>query len=244
MLFALAFATAAPAADVEQDLTWAVTLDGQAIGERSATIKWSTTAEGDLRRMVEAWTELDATVLGVDYKLRERLTAMMTVTAASVHATTDLNGQVTEVQARRNPASWTVTIGVDGRESTREWPTTAIDLSTADFLDPDTRVPIGGYTSARVLAIETGDIVDGPVKRLGAGQIPIGTFTVPVEGYQWTTEAGEGRFWYTADGYLVRYEHTILGKHLMGTLTLPPPAGTDDAPVIDNGSSEVQEIKL
>jgi hypothetical protein len=241
-MLVLAAALTANAADVEQDLAWSITLDGKPVGKRTATVKWFTDDDGDVRRMIETWTEIDATLIGVQYTVKERLTAMCGKTAGSFQTVIDVSGDNSQIQARRAATAWSVTVNHGGKEYSRDWATTAIDMSTADLLDPDSRVSLGSFTNARILAAETGDILEGPVTRLGAGQIEVSGSQVPVEGYAWTVEGVESRFWYTSDGYLVRWETGAIGHKLSGTLTDPPPTGTDDAPV--QSQSTVTEIPL
>jgi len=240
----VALVTVAHAADVEQDLTWTVTLDGKPVGERTATIKWFTDDSGDVRRMIESYTEADASLIGVQYTVKERLTAMCTKTAGSFQTVIDVSGDAKQIQARRGPLSWSITVNDNGKEYTHEWANQTLDLSTADLLDPDSRVPLGSFPNARVLVAESGDILEGPVKSLGPGLIDVGGQSIPVTGWSWTVDGQESRFWYTTDGYLVRYESpSVIGHQLMGTLASPPPMGTDEAPVQSTGGG-ASEIPL
>jgi hypothetical protein len=239
----LSFATASAAE--ERELTWAVTLDGKPVGQRSMTVKFLETKDGEKRRVIEAWTEIDATVLGLDYKLRERLTAHCGREPAAFHAVTDLSGNASEVQARRPSTAWIVTVNLAGREFTKEYAAASIDLSTADLLDPDSRVPISAFDTAKVLTAETGDILEGKVARLGPDEVDVAGTKVGVDGYSWTPTSGPGatKLWYTVDGWLVRYEISALGKTLVGTLTTPPPVSEDVAPIEESGSG-IEEINL
>ena len=239
----IAFAAAAFAADLEQKLTWDVQLDGKPIGYRTLTAKWYFQEDGTERRVLQVWTELDASILGLEYQFRERLTANIGNDVAAFHAVSDLSGDITEVQARKSGGEWILSSGYDGSSATKEWPASAIDLSTADLIDPGSRFPLSHYDVVRVLSAETGDIWQGPVNPLGTSTISVAGDPVPVTGYEWSPEDGEARFWYSADGYLVRYEITVLGKELVGTLTEPPPLGTDEAPVNPAGNT-LQEISL
>ena len=239
-LLAVAFA---PLALADDQLYWNVTLDGQPVGYRSATIKWTPEDDGSMRRTVEAWTEIDATVLGFEYQFRERLSATVHRDVAAFHAVSDFSGSITEVQARRTAGVWIVTTAYDGRETTREWSATGIDLSTVDLLDPGSLFPLHHFETAKVLSAESGDIFEGPVHGTGSGNVNIGGIDVPVAGVEWSGDEGDGRFWYSTEGYLVRYEIAVLGRRLIGTLRQPPPIGPDSAPIAPNGGS-VREITL
>lgn len=237
-------AAPATAAD-EQHFTWDVTLDGKPIGQRTMTVKYQTSASGDDRRVLEVWTELDATVLGLDYRFRERMTAHVGSEVAAFHASQELSGDLTEVQARRGALQWTVTVNRNGKESTREYPASSIDLSTADLLDPDSRVPLSRFPQPKVLSAEGGELWTGDVTRLGASELVVAGEKVAVEGYRFTPASGPGSVtsYYTADGYLVRYQLQVLGKELTGTLNAPPPVSADEAPV-ELGGSGITEIEL
>lgn len=245
MLILLA-ALATASAETEQHFTWNVALDGKPIGQRTMTVKYLTTASGDERRVLEVWTELDATVLGLDYRFRERLTAHVGSEVAAFHASQDLAGDITEVQARRGALQWTVTVNRNGAETTREYPTGSIDLSTADLLDPDSRVPLSRYPEAKVLSAEGGDLWAGTVTRLGPSELVVAGEKVAVEGYTFTPSSGPGSLtsYYTADGYLVQYQLQVLGKELVGTLDAPPPVSADEAPIEQRGGAGITEIAL
>jgi hypothetical protein len=231
MLTLLFLLSSADAAGIEQQLAWDVTLDGKPIGQRTLTVKYINLEGGQLKRIIECWTEIDATIIGFEYLFRERLTAHVGGEAASFHAVVEDAGSAREVQARRNDMTWTVTVAEHGREYTREIPSTSIDLSTADLLDPDSRVFLTRYTTAKVLSAETGDIWEGPVERIGPGEVVIDGEGVPVDGVRWTPSEGIATFFYTSDGFLVQYQVKVMGRTLIGTLSDPPPSGVDDAPV-------------
>ncbi len=243
MLTLFALAPLAAAAE-NQVLVWDITLDGREVGHRTETVKYLTNTDGSVRRILEVWTEVDGSILGFKYSFRERLTADISGDVASFHAVADLSGSVTEVQARRGATSWTITTNFDGRETTREWPANSIDLSTADLIDPATSTPIGQFDQVRVLSAETGDIYEGPVKRLGESTVVVDAKTLVVEGYSWTSEDGvEGKLWYTPDGFLAKYEMEVMGRRLIGTLADPPPAGTDGNPV-SGSATGITEVNL
>jgi len=225
-------------------LVWDVSLDGRSVGHRTETVKYLTNSDGSTRRMLEVWTEVDGSFLGFKYSYRERLTADVSGDVASFHAVTDLSGDVVEVQARRGATAWKVTTNYNGRENTRDWPATSIDISTADLIDPGTASPIGQFDQVRVLSAETGDIYEGPVRRLGESSVSVDGRNLVVEGYAWTSGDGvEGKLWYTADGFLAKYEMEVMGRRLVGVLADPPPAGTDGSPVGGAGSG-ITEVNL
>jgi hypothetical protein len=241
MLVAL-FATLAFGAS-QQDLTWNMTLDGKPVGQRTLTIKFNEDANGDKWRMLESWTEVDASAAGLPYKFRERLAARADRDPAAFGAVTETAGQRGQVQARRGPSSWTITTAGGGREYTRDVPAANIDLSTADFLDPRSKVPLSRFDHARILSAETGDIWEGDIVRLGPSTVTVAGQVIAVDGLQFTSSDGKGSLYYTADGYLVRYDMTVMGKTLVGTLIAAPPADPDDAPITTSNGG-VEEVPL
>lgn len=243
MLVSLALANAL-AADVEQHLTWTVALDGTPIGKRELTLKYAYEDDGTARRFFEVWSELDANVLGLQYAVRQRIAGQALRGPAAFSAVTKIQDDTVEVQGRVDGAQWFLMVATNGREWTKDLPRTSVDLSTVDLMDPVSRVGLDGLTVARVLAAETGDILEGDVKPAGTQVIHVGTVDIPVTGYTWTPDEGAMRFWYSPDGYLVRYETEVMGRWIVGTLTAPPPKGTDEAPVHDSASSGISEVPL
>lgn len=229
---------------LEQKLSWAITLDGQPIGKRDLTLKFAYEEDGLSRRFMEVWTELDATVFGLDYSVRQRITGQATRGPAAFAAVTKFQEDTTEVQGRLEGTEWMLSVATNGREWHKDLPRNSIDLSTIDFMDPESRVGFETKSVARVLASETGDILEGEVKAIGKGEIEVAGKPVPVAGFAWTPDEGEMRLWFSGEGYLVRYETNVMGRWIVGTLTTPPPRGIDDAPVTEGGASTITEVPL
>lgn len=233
--------SAALAADPPQKLVWNFTADNKPVGQRILDVKYVDEPDGTQRRILECWTELDGAAVGIPLKYRERLTASADRSAAAFTAVTDAAGLRSEVQARLGPSAWTLTIASGGRESTRQVPAGLIDLSTADLLDPATKRPLVRFDTVRLLSAESGDVWEGRVSRLGASTVTVNGTVVPVDGLAWTSPQGVANFYYTADGWLVRAESTVLGIRVVGTLTEPPPRSVDDEPVVPLGDTIVEE---
>ncbi|MFT4628167.1 MAG: hypothetical protein ACI8PZ_006862 [Myxococcota bacterium] len=230
MVALLALTGALFAAEPHQ-LTWDVTVKGQPLGKREATIKY---AEGDLgmRRIIESWTELDGQVGPIRVRYRQRLTAhAVSREPASFQSVIDENGALREVQGRWTASGWMVTVTGDGRSRTVEMPLDRIDLSTADLVDPATSFVLAHYETARILSAETGEVAAGPITELGISELTIAGEPVQVTGYGWDNPQGRSTFYYSPDGFLVRYETQILGIPMVAVLNAPPPGGVDDFPV-------------
>jgi len=246
MLFALLALTGlAGAADLEHALTWDLFVQGQKVGTRELTVKYIRD-EGAVgfRRVIESWTEIDGTVGPMRVTYRQRMTAHASGREpASFHSVIDQNGSALEVQARWSPSAWWVSTSTSGRSRTIDMPLNRIDISTADLMDPDTRYPLAHFDELRLLSAETSEVLTGPLDALGASNITLGDRTLQVHGYAWTSPEGRSEFYYSADGFLVRYEIQLLGIALSAVLNKPPPGGVDDFPV-RIGSPSIEEIAL
>ena len=229
MLLLLASLAQAGTAD-PVSLTWDLSINNKAVGTRTLTMRTDESQLGELRTL-QAYTEVDASVFGISFAYKQRLTANADIGPASFISVIDQGGTISQVQGRKAALGWIMTVATAGRSRTYDIATGDVDLSTADLLDPQSRVPLSRFERARVLSAETGEVLEGPVEPLGPSEIRIDGQDVPVEGYTWTTDQGAGTFWYTSEGWLVRFESRILGQRLSGTLSDPPPAGQDDAPV-------------
>ncbi|MBN2800726.1 MAG: hypothetical protein JXX28_16415 [Deltaproteobacteria bacterium] len=237
----LLIALAAHAAPAEQTLTWSLQVEGQPLGTRTLTVKYLPSRNG-LRRVLESWTELDGRIGPLPIHYRERLTANIERDPASFLSVQETNGDTREVQARRAALGWMVSISEDDRARSYDIPSSQVDLSTVDLFDPESVVPLSRFAHARVLSAETGSIFEGDVTPLEPVSVTVRGTELAVQPYRFTHEEGVGVFYYTGDGYLVRYEMRVLGYDLVGVLTEPPPAGPDDIAV--QGEDPVVEQEL
>lgn len=224
-------AVTANAAELEHRLVWKLSVKGAPVGERTAVIRYLEGSAGT-NRIVESYTDLNGAVGPMKVRYRQRMTASIDAREpASFHAVNDQGGATLEVQGRWTPSGWVVTSTASGRSRTVDMPIGRIDLSTADLMDPYTRVPLSYYTEARILSAESGEVLVGPVAKLGVSEIAIQGQPVQVSGYAWTSPQGRSEFYYSADGFLVRYKTQLLGIELEAVLDAPPPGGVDDFPV-------------
>lgn len=236
--------TPAIAADaVSHQLVYDLAVGGQPIGRRTLTVKLLA-EDGSRRRVIESWTEIDGAVGPIRVRYRQRLTAhAVGDNPASFHAAIEENGVPKEVQARVTGGGWMVTVLGAGRNRTSELPASAVDLSTADLIDPESAWSLDRFQNIRLLVAETGEVQEGPVKTLGTSEVKVAGKPVPVIGYEWDSPEGKSRFYYSDDGYLVRYEMRLLGLVAAGTLATAPPGGIDDFPVA-LGRAAVEVIDL
>jgi len=128
-----------------------VAVRGSTIGTRTLTIKY-VQGEAGTNRILESFTDLNGAVGPIKVRFRQRLTAHIDAREpASFHSVVDQNGSLMETQARWTPSAWLVTTTADQRSRTVDMPLNRIDLSTADLMDPYSRLPLSHYEEVRVL---------------------------------------------------------------------------------------------
>lgn len=226
------------AAEVEQELAWDLQIDGQSVGTRTLKVKYDAAPTGTVRRILEFYAEITGDLL-----YQQRVTGHAGLQPASFHAVSNLNGEPLEVQARMLEEGWRVAINQQGQSKTYDLPDSRIDLSTVDLFDPSTTVPISRYESARVLSAETAEILEGEVTRMGPSDLVIQGQQITVEEYLWEPPGERLALYYTADGFLVKYEMPLGEHRLTAILKEPPPEGVDDAPVpLEDANIEVIEL--
>lgn len=243
MLTFLALAGLAQAAEQTHTLSWMLLAGGKQVGTRELTVRY---LEGDAgtNRVLESYTDINGALGPVQVRYRQRLTAHVDAREpAAFHSVVDDNGSMLEVQGRWTPSNWVVTTTTAGRSRTTEMPLTRIDLSTSDLMDPYTRVPLSHLEAAKILSAETGEVLSGSVENLGVSELTFGGQIVQVSGYAWTSPEGRSEFYYSPDGFLVKYSTQLLGAQIEAKLTTPPPGGVDDFPVGSRGPS-VEEITV
>lgn len=231
------------AAPVEPELTWSLSIRDQPVGTRTAKLKIQPGDHGT-HRILESYTSIDGHLGPVGITFKQRMTAhAQGGDPASFHSVVEQNGDGSEIQGRYTPSGWVVSTNIGGRLRSADYPPGRIDLSTADLMDPESRVTLGRTGAVRLLFSETGEVLEGRVEKLPASTLTIDGQAVDVQGYSWASPEGTSRFWFSSEGYLVRYELQLLGVPITGELTEPPPAGIDDFPV-RVGRTEVERIPL
>ncbi len=102
------------------------------------------------------------------------------------------NGEVREVQARQAlDNTWAITAASAAGAHSRDLPGDAIDLTSAELLDPERALhTLGSLGTLRLLSAETGAILEGPVTALGPATLPVGPDEVEVQRFRF--EPAEG----------------------------------------------------
>jgi hypothetical protein len=222
---------AAFAGTFEHKLVWDMSVGGTTVGSRELTVRYLE-ADGGTNRILESYTDINGALGPMKVRWRQRMTAHVDAKEpASFHSVVDQGGAILEVQGRWTPTQWLVTTTANGRSRTSEVPLGRVELSTADLMDPYSKLPLSHFKEARVLSAETGEVLIGPVEQLGVSEVRVKTQPIQVSGYAWTSPQGRSEFYYSADGFLVKYKTQLMGVDLEAVLRDPPPGGVDDFPV-------------
>lgn len=238
-LLLLTLALAAPASAAEaQKLHYALSVDGQAIGFRDLTVSYLPGEYGEVR-ILESWTELSLPIAGKTFRYQQRL-AGKGGSGGFASAIAE-NGVAREVQAVRGPEGWIVSVAEGQTAKVYNYGFDELDLTTLSLIDPGVNEQLQGKTQLRVLAAESGAVLTGPLKEVGASQIKVGGQQIPVTEYIWTLPEGEVKLDYGSTGHLVRYTMNVAGHKVIATLDAPPPERTwgaaIDGPLIGSGGS-------
>jgi hypothetical protein len=242
MLTSLLLALSTQAFASTDRLDWQIEVNGRAVGERSLRMDVEQTEHGELRTLRSS-TRIDAKVVGIPFSVRQTLTANADFGPASFISVVEQRGSTSELQGRLTGLGWRLAYTEQGRTRTFDVPAAEVDLSTVDLIDPRSRVPLSRYTDVRVLSAETGEVHTGRVEILGPSQLVISGTPVDVEGYALHIPEGVGRFYYTTEGWLVRFETKVFGQAVTGQLKAPPPRGLDDEP-IDLMGPQLRQVEL
>jgi hypothetical protein len=215
---------AAPARAADAVLRYTLSMDGKAVGSRELTLT-SLPAEpgGPSVRMTSSFTELQVTLAGVPWSFQQRASAVVRDGRSSFTSSVQENGRLREVQARQGQdGRWRVVVLEADRAGSGELRASEVTLTSMDLFDPDARLRLTTAGTARVLAAETGTVLEGPVEDLGEGVVRIAGQDVAVHRWAWTPAAGRMELSWSMDGLLVAYQTTVAGKKLDATLTQAP----------------------
>lgn len=242
LLVLLFFLSAVFGAEVEQELVWGVTVGGQPAGEHTLKIKYIPSADGSVKRILESYAEYVG-VTAPPVAMKRRVTGHAGLGPAILHSVLNDNGEAREIQAALDEGSWRITLTEEGKSMEYELASSRVDMSDLDLFDPASGVPIGRYHLAKILSVETGDVMEGEVVRMGNSELEIEGTKVLVDEYIWSAPSLKWSLFYTPDGFLVRYERSKQGVDIVGQLREPPPKGLDEAPVSRAGEV-IEEIDL
>jgi hypothetical protein len=225
----------------EMGVIWGLSVGGRPVGTREVVVRVKSYADEQVR-FVESFTDLrltDDDRKTPDVVFRQRLTAnSQDGRPASFTSVTETADATVELQARATGSKWELVWTEDGASKTLSISASAVDLSTADLFDPEADRKISKLSEARVLVDFVGRTATGPVIPLGPSDLVIGGETLTVEGYEWRSDLGSMRFWYAANGFLVKYQLPLVGQEVTATMLGAAPRPVDDfqvpaRPIVD-----------
>jgi hypothetical protein len=229
LLSALPAALLLLAADAHAEsrtLTYQLYANEKTTGTREAKLNYLTGETGEVVT-IQAWTDLGLSFGNVAYKYKQRLGGRFGGNRSFTSSMND-NGTVREVQGQVDVAgNWDVTVVENG--GAKHWilGPDAVDLTSAEFLDPDRALKTLEQVGVlRVLATESGAIMSGPLESVGMKDIQIGRQKIQVHQYKWSPSEGTMILSYDANGMLIAYDTTVIGHAVSARLTNPPPART------------------
>ena len=241
---ALLFAVRPAIAEDPRTVAFDLLMNGEVVGSREVTLRYLPPEEG-LRdkevRITQTWTEIDATIAGWDFAVRNRTTAHASEHSSSFTSSMSVNGELSEVQGRLiEDGRWSVSEVRGGKLYTQELRRTEVYLSTMDLLDPIRARAISDRTDVRLLSVETGTVLVGVLEDLGEGELRLDSQQIAV--HRWGVDTTEGRMelaW-NDEGLLVEASMVIRGQTLKTRLReLPTPRVYEafdfsvEAPTID-----------
>lgn len=205
-----------------QTLTYQLFLGDKVVGTRESKILYLPSDRGEVR-LLQAYTRLAVPVGPSQYKYVQRLGGRLGGTRSFTSSIED-NSLVREVQAyQADDGQWQVTVVEKGRARNWTLAPEAIDITSAELLDPERALKVfQTATALKVLATETGSILEGPVTDLGTQERVIGGKPANVHRYKWSPEGGEMILGYNDAGFLVEYQVTVAGKRLDARLQALP----------------------
>jgi len=218
LLLTLLLAPVALAASGEQQLIFDLVSNGAVIGRREVTVRYLPAVDaGSIpSRIIESWTELDAQENNWDLNLRHRSTAHVSHDNSSFTSSISIDGKVSEVQGQLLPdGRWQMY--KNGPKGERRWDLrrTEVNLSSLDLFDPK-RSALFTKERARVrmLSVETGEVLLGPIIDMGEEMIEVNNRQVQVHRYAWVPEGARFEMAWSEDGLLLDWSVERRGQRL------------------------------
>ena len=215
-----------PAAKVSsQRIVYDLRLGEKVVGKREVTVRHvpGPTRDAPETRILESWTDVQTEIAGRSVHVRQRATARANGTRLQFTAVNDENGRKTEVQGRRlSDGRWLITVIDSSGSRSFEYRKSQVDLCTLDLLDPELHRRLTDRPTARVLLVETGDVIEGPAKQLGEATVSVGGVELPVTRATFTPAEGRLTMDWNLEGLLVAYEIGFLGQRLQAKVKNPP----------------------
>jgi len=222
----LAITLSAPAfADEVEALTYQLTLNGAPVGERTVTVRYFRESGREVR-LLESYTDLTVTLGKSTIMFQQRMGGQGGEPAGTFTSSVLQSDGPQEVQAVRRDAGWWVTVLQPKRKAEQMYTHREVDVTSLTLVDPGAVGFLSGKTQLRVLAAETGTVLDGPLRAGGETTLTLGGERVDGEVWLWTPSAVPVELVYGEEGHLLRYTMQVAGATVEALLTAAPEART------------------
>lgn len=216
-------------ADVVQnptsELTFDLTVAGRPVGTQTVVIRYrpSRVEGGEETRVIEIYTELRATVAGLDKYYTSRQTARAAGRTMSFTSVVDENGNLREVQGRRRKdGQWTLVVNDGVSNTVTELRRSAANLCTLDLYDPLLHKILVDAPDRAMLVADTGVVVNGVSEELGEIPAMIGETEMTVERIRFEGSGLEMTFDWNLEGVPVAWEGRLLGLRVVARVKKAP----------------------
>lgn len=222
----LAITLSAPVfADEVEALTYQLMLNGEAVGERTVTVRYFR-ENGREVRLLESYTELSVQVGNAAFEFAQRMGGQGGEPAGTFTSSVLQSDGPREVQAVRRDEGWWVTVVEPRRKAEQMYTHRQIDVTSLTLIDPGAAGFLSGKTQLRVLTAETGTVLEGPLRAGGETTLTLGGERVDGEVWLWSPAEGAVELVYGEQGHLLRYTMGVAGLTVEALLTAAPEART------------------
>lgn len=212
---------AAPAwASEAQQLRYTLSINSQEVGQRELKVVYLPGQYQEVR-LIESWTELTVPLGPKSLRYTQRMTGMG---GSGGFVSVIQEGRTRmEVQAAAAPSGWTVTVAEGGEAKVYALGPEAFDMSSLLLVDPGSADRLEGRSQLKVLAAESGGVLEGPLRASGPVRVAVGGQSLTATEYVWSVPEAEMTLAYGEHGHLLRYSTQVLGMTVQGVLDAPPP---------------------
>jgi len=226
MTFLLLAALSATAnAEEVETLTYQLTANGQSVGERTVTVRYLQEEYREVR-LLESYTSMSLAVGKGTFAFKQRLGGQGKSPAGTFTSSVSQSDGPKEVQAVRRSEGWFVTIVEPDHLVTETYSHRDIDGTSLTLIDPGAQGYLSGLSRLRVLAAETGTVLDGAIRAGGETSLTLGGTRVSGEVWLWSLAAGDVELVYGEAGHLLRYTMDVAGITVEALLMEAPEART------------------
>jgi hypothetical protein len=234
------FFLALPARAETQHLVYSLQVDEQSVGHREVSIRYLVGDRGEVR-LLESYTEFRVALPGQDLEVKQRLSGMGGQGRGDFSCAMSQNGEAREVQVSKQPGGWIVTLAELGRARSWELEAGAFDATSLSLVDPGA-LSLEGRSHLRILAAETGAVLEGTLSEGGSRSVFLGDSVVEGIVYDWETADGSVQLVYEPGGVLLEYSMPVGVGVLRARLeSMPAPRSYGDTvltPIVEQTIGE------